>query len=440
MLPFIRSLVLATVLLASQAAAKTTKTLVLVDTLATRETHSIFLKTLSDLGHEVTVKSADEPTLQLARYGQYLYENVVLFAPGVEEFGGALSLEGIVDFIDDGGNVMVAGSSEASDLIRELCSEVGVEMDEEGAAVIDHLHYDVVRDEGEHTVIATPAAGLLKAPIVVGVQPASNAAPLLYKGTGLMLDSDNPLVLPVLHAASTSYSHRPYMQVHEQPTAGQSVVLLAALQARNNARVVVSGSLDFFSDALITAAVNTPQGKVFATSGNGAVVTAVTRWALREAGVLRVVDVTHNKVGESSPPSEYTIKDDIEYHITVEELKDGKWRAFQSNDVQLEFVRIDPFVRTTLEPSATGRFSKIFKVPDVYGVYQFKVEYNRVGYTRVYNTTQVAVRPFLHTQYERFIACAHPYYASAFSMMMGVFLFSLVFIHHREPQARPKTE
>lgn len=29
------------------------------------------------------------------------------------------------------------------------------------------------------------------------------------------------------------------------------------------------------------------------------------------------------------------------------------------------------------------------QVPDVYGVYQFKVEYNRVGFTRLYSSTQV---------------------------------------------------
>lgn len=43
------------------------------------------------------------------------------------------------------------------------------------------------------------------------------------------------------------------------PFSGESVVLLAALQARNNARVLVSGSLEFFSDAFISASVNTPQ-------------------------------------------------------------------------------------------------------------------------------------------------------------------------------------
>lgn len=38
------------------------------------------------------------------------------------------------------------------------------------------------------------------------------------------------------------------------------------------------------------------------------------------------------------------------------------------------------------------------QVPDVYGVYQFKVEYNRVGFTRLYSSTQVSIaNPVAHT-------------------------------------------
>ena len=37
------------------------------------------------------------------------------------------------------------------------------------------------------------------------------------------------------------------------------------------------------------------------------------------------------------------------YEINIEELKSGKWLPFKGDDVQLEFVRIDPFVRTTLK-------------------------------------------------------------------------------------------
>jgi oligosaccharyltransferase complex subunit beta len=49
---------------------------------------------------------------------------------------------------------------------------------------------------------------------------------------------------------------------------------------------------------------------------------------------------------------------------------------------------------------------------------------------------QVSVRPLEHTQYERFIPSAYPYYASAISMMVGVFLFSIVFLHFKDAKTK----
>ena len=77
-----------------------------------------------------------------------------------------------------------------------------------------------------------------------------------------------------------------------------------------------------------------------------------------------------------------------DYSIEIEEFKDGKWQGFKGTDVQLEFVRIDPFVRTTLG-NKNGKLQTTFKLPDVYGVYQFRVDYNRMGYTHLFSTTQV---------------------------------------------------
>merc|ERR1712173_269197 len=105
----------------------------------------------------------------------------------------------------------------------------------------------------------------------------------------------------------------------------------------------------------------------------------------------------------------YTIKEDAVYTIVVKELVNGK---------------------------RVGNF----KVPDTYGVYQFKVNYHRVGYTRIYETTQISVVPLRHNEYERFIVSAFPYYASAFSMMAGVCIFSFVFLNFKEEEVKKKTE
>lgn len=64
----------------------------------------------------------------LSRYDEYLYEHLIIFAPSVEEFGGMLNVDVITKFIDEGGNVLVAGSSVTGDALRELASECGFEV------------------------------------------------------------------------------------------------------------------------------------------------------------------------------------------------------------------------------------------------------------------------------------------------------------------------
>nr|CAG4640832.1 EOG090X05EE [Eulimnadia texana] len=406
------------------------ETLVLLDSLAIRETHSVFFKTLSDRGYKLTFKLADDSSLVLSKYGEYLYENLVVFSPSVEEFGGELSVEAVSKFIDNGGNLLVAGSANSGDVIREIAAECGFEVDEEGAAVIDHLNYDA-NDQGKHTLIVANPDDLIKAETIVGTKKVN---PLLYRGTGIIADRENPLVLDVLTASSTAYSYKPDQPIDEFPHAvGKKTLLIAALQARNNARVVFSGSLDFFSDEFFSASVQKVLGgKKFEKSGNQDLTEALTRWVFKEEGVLRVGNITHHKKGEQNPPQFYTILEEVVYSIEVEKLEKGVWVPFDAKDVQLEFVRIDPFVRTTLQPGSDGRLTATFKIPDVYGVYQFKVDYTRVGYTFLHSATQVSVRPLEHTQYERFIVSAYPYYVSAFSMMGGLFIFSLIFLHYRE--------
>ncbi|TMW43383.1 hypothetical protein DOY81_011536 [Sarcophaga bullata] len=330
-------------------------TLVLLDNLAIRETHSMFFKSLQERGFKLTYKLADDASLVLSRYGEYLYKNLVIFAPSVEEFGGEVSVEKLAQFVDDGGNVLVAGSEQSGDALREFASECGFEIDEEGASVIDHLHYDV-SDKGDHTTILTAPNG---------------AKPLLYRGTGLLADKENSLVLQLLTAESTSYKlMNPEQAIKDYPHAiGRNTLLIAALQARNNARVVFSGSLHFFSDEAFTNAVTYAQtGEHFEQSGNRDAATAISKWVFGETGRLRVASVKHHLEGETLPPEQaYTITDPVVYSITIEELVEDKWQPFNANDVQLEFVRIDPFVRTTLKHVSGGRYEAKFKIPDVYG-------------------------------------------------------------------------
>lgn len=45
-------------------------------------------------------------------------------------------------------------------------------------------------------------------------------------------------------------------------------------------------------------------------------------------------------------------------------LSEGRWVPFDGDDIQLEFVRIDPFVRTYLKKNGTHKISSAFKIVD----------------------------------------------------------------------------
>jgi len=422
----------------------TDRTLVLLDNWGIRETHSQYFRFLKESGFDLTFKTADDRNIALFKYGERNYDNVILFCPSVSEFGNGLSVQDFTSFIDQGGNIMMGANSQIEDQVRELASECGVEYDEAKTNVIDHMSYNVqsstgssIGDDGRHTLVVADAKQLIDSKVIVG-KPSS---PLLFRGVGLVADSENPLVYPILRASSTSYSYNPDQAVTDYPLGvGKNLLLIAGLQARNNARVVLSGSIDFFSDNFWSSAVHKSGDlKTHEKAGNEDVAKSISLWAFKHSGVLRYGNVQHHLAKTKTIPKEYTITEDVEYSIDIEELKNGKWVPLEADDVQLEFIRIDPFVRTALKRSGK-RFSTLFKLPDVYGVFKFSVDFNRIGYTFMSSVTQVSVRPFTHLQYERFIPCAFPYYASAFSMMVGVVLFSFVFLYYKDPSSKPKSE
>jgi oligosaccharyltransferase complex subunit beta len=126
----------------------------------------------------------------------------------------------------------------------------------------------------------------------------------------------------------------------------------------------------------------------------------------------------------------YRIKDEIVYKLTIERYSGGEWIPFCGNDVQVEFVMLDPYVRKTLTcaSNSTGVHVAKFTAPDNYGIFKFRVLYRRPGYSTLHAETQVSIRPFKHNEYERFIPSAYPYYSAAISSVIAFFVFVTVFL------------
>uniref|UniRef100_A0A1I8JQN9 Dolichyl-diphosphooligosaccharide--protein glycosyltransferase 48 kDa subunit n=1 Tax=Macrostomum lignano TaxID=282301 RepID=A0A1I8JQN9_9PLAT len=311
-----------------------------------------------DKGFELSFRTADDSTLTLTKYGEFLYDNLIIFAPSVREFGGKLNTPAISDFVDNGGNLLVAGSSSIGEAVRELAAECGVEYDEEKTALIDHLRYDA-KDTGRHTLVIADKRNLLDAPIIIGDNAKASLKPLLYRGVAMTADSANPLVLPILHADSTAYSFNPERSIDDYPMLlARPLCSLPACRLANNARAVFVGSLEFFSDEFFGAAVEPADAaasgiaaseptcpsvnlllklavKILKQShfaverqpGPGPVPVPVV---FKQRGVLRFRDVKHSLAGESAPPEFYTVKDLVQYSITIDIYKPetGRWEPF----------------------------------------------------------------------------------------------------------------
>ena len=78
-----------------------------------------------------------------------------------------------------------------------------------------------------------------------------------------------------------------------------------------------------------------------------------------------------------------------------------------------------------------GNYSAHIKVPDVYGVFKFVVDYQRPGFSHVFLSEELPVRPFRHDEYERFLVSAYPYYASAASLMVAFLVLDFCLLYRK---------
>ncbi|XP_037497673.1 dolichyl-diphosphooligosaccharide--protein glycosyltransferase 48 kDa subunit [Jatropha curcas] len=328
---------------------------------------------------------------------------------------------------------IIAADVNASDLIREIAIESGVDFDlDPGAMVIDHMSYAVSEAEGDHTLIASD--DFIKSDVILGGKNIE--APVLFQGIAHTLNPASSLVLKVLSASPSAYSADPKAKLLNSPSLiGSAISLVSIVQARNNGRILIAGSLRMFSNRFFKSGVHKAGSSTkYEKSGNEQFLTELSKWVFHERGHLQLrhaVNVRHHKSGEVDEPEVYRINDDLEYLVEIYEWSGKSWEPYVADDVQLQFYMMSPYVLKTVWTDKKGLYHAAFKVPDVYGVFQFKIEYQRLGYTSLSLSKQIPVRPYKHNAYERFIPAAYPYYGAAFSMMAGFFIFTLVHLYSK---------
>lgn len=131
-------------------------------------------------------------------------------------------------------------------------------------------HYDFVSSWSRNPNVNAP---------VIGDKPSVNARTFSTRVSEQPVDPDRPIQI------------------------GAETVLVSALQARNNARVVISGSLDLFSDTFFTPA-----------TGNQS---EICSWTFKERGILSASNISHHPAGQAEAPTLYTLRDVIEFSMSV---------------------------------------------------------------------------------------------------------------------------
>ena len=115
---------------------------------------------------------------------------------------------------------------------------------------------------------------------------------ILYEGIASELDPSNSYVFPILRADENAYSIN--TKTGEFYSYGEKIKLVNGYQARNNRRVVISGSSSLCSDRfyfLSDPVHNNPLG-----SPNATFCQDMLNWNFQRTGVLKYENIRHERV------------------------------------------------------------------------------------------------------------------------------------------------
>ena len=193
------------------------------------------------------------------------------------------------------------------------------------------------------------------------------------------------------------------------------------------------GSTDICSDKFYYLSMNA-ENKSMLESPNALFCQDILNWNFQRTGVLKYENVRHNNnLGKTLDT--YRIKDYLEYYIDILEYdyKTDSWKNYESDDVQLSFIMMNPYYINQMRRfyNKPTYYAK-FRAPEKHGVFKFIVDYHRTGYSYIFSSTKIPLRPFYHNEFPRFIPCAYPYYLSVFVILGAFILFSILFLYGKE--------
>lgn len=252
--------------------------------------------------------------------------------------GPNLTAKLLLDFLDAGGNIMLAlsASQPVPTALNALLLELDIQIPSERTGlVVDHFNYDAQTAADQHDVVLVPTPGRYR-PGTKNYFSSGGKSDLLAVPRALGHTLGNgPLLTPILRAPRTAYIYNQKDQtevVDEVFAAGDQLSLVSAFQALNSARFTILGSAEMFQDKWFDAEVKRPSDTEAVKAWNEHFARRLTGWTFHEIGHLRVNYVEHHLAEEGplsnvSNPSIYRINNNVvciyQPNPVLEDLNEG---------------------------------------------------------------------------------------------------------------------
>jgi oligosaccharyltransferase complex subunit beta len=412
------------------------KTLVLLDDWHNIDTHSLFWSQIKKMNFELDFRMIDDPSIKLTDFGEYIYTNIIYFSPSISKISrNEISIQNLLKFIDEGHDMLIFGNKDSGTFIRNLVNEFGVDFDDYDSQVKDSLYLHTFKNELNEDLINlnNDEIVITNNTINVNVITKKPKGQILFEGIGMDLDPQNKYIFPILKANDNSYSIN--VKTGEVYSNGERIKLVSGYQTRNNQRIVISGSLNLCSDKFYYLS-NFNNNNNIENSPNYEFCQDILNWNFQRTGVLKFDNIRHNRKDDKVTLSTYRIKDELEYFIDIYEYDyiNNNWKPYITNDLQLEYVMMNPYYINQLKQLDKNKptYYVKFKAPEKFGVFKFIIDYHRIGYSYIISETKVPLRPFNHNEFPRFLTCAYPYYTSVFVMVFSWILFSFLFLYGKK--------
>lgn len=350
-----------------------------------------------------------------------IYENVVIFPSKARTLSHGTTFHDLVAFAEQGGNLLLISSSEGTQIdVTAFLNQLGIYPSPRSYKFIDyHADTDTV---DEHSVVQSVKPEFLNSLVV-----PHTSDKLAYKDGSVAILDNNKYLIPLLAASESSVTYdldKGYLSDDSTWHSGSQGFLAAAYEARNNARVAWVGSESFFDN-----------------SADQSIEDDLIKWVFQINGVIKPTYFHHSLVdkdGHALPQVEYKIKDFCKFEVGISEWDGAQWGPYKAEDVQLEFIMLDPYYRITLPfeqvKNGSAIYGTVFQIPDQHGMFTFKVDYKRSGLSFIDESVVVPVRHLANDEYPRSweITNSWVYVASFVAVVSAWLLFVFFYIYSAE--------